>query len=112
MFVGAETGATIDKKTCYTAGIMLLSLIPYMIVQVANAVEWTRMVILIAFLLSTLMLLSYFLYQIFDPWIQERSLEYSKYENLLLGFLQHVQRHAKEKLVDHTGQPNIPIIKG
>lgn len=50
--------------------------------------------------------------QIFDPWIQERSLEYSKYENLLVGFLQHVQRHAKEKLVDNNGQPNIPVIKG
>lgn len=49
--------------------------------------------------------------QTFDPWIQERSLEYSKYENLLVGFLQHVQRHAKEKLVDDNGQPNIPVIK-
>ncbi|XP_041994288.1 sodium/calcium exchanger NCL2-like isoform X2 [Salvia splendens] len=109
------TGTTIDKKTCYTAGIMLLSLIPYFIVQAANIFDssfGTRMVILIALVVSTLMLLSYFLYQIFDPWIQERSLEYSKYENLLVGFLQHVQRHAKEKLVDDSGQPNITVIKG
>ena len=114
-FIGADTGTTIDKKTCYTAGIMLLSLIPYFIVQVANIFDssfGTRMVILIALVVSTLMLLSYFLYQIFDPWIQERSLEYSKYENLLVGFLQHVQRHAKEKLVDDSGQPNITVIKG
>ncbi|XP_057764340.1 sodium/calcium exchanger NCL-like [Salvia miltiorrhiza] len=110
-----DTGTTLDKKTCYTAGIMLLSLIPYIIVQVANVFDssfGTQMVILIALVVSTLMLLSYFLYQIFDPWIQERSLEYSKYENLLVGFLQHVQRHAKEKLVDDSGQPNIPVIKG
>lgn len=138
-----DTGITIDKRTCYTAGIMLLSLIPYIIVQVANVFDssfGSRMVILIALVVSTLMLLSYFLYQvdiplymevgillfvfdlfrelfffflqIFDPWIQERSLEYSKYENLLLGFVQHVQRHAREKLVDEHGQPNIPVIKG
>lgn len=109
-----DTGITIDKKTCYTAGIMLLSLIPYTIVQLANVFNssfGTRMVILIALVVSTVMLLSYFLYQTFDPWIQERSLEYSKYENLLVGFLQHVQRHAKEKLVDDNGQPNIPVIK-
>ncbi|KAL0398514.1 UNVERIFIED_CONTAM: Sodium/calcium exchanger NCL1 [Sesamum radiatum] len=110
-----DTGATIDKKTCYTAGIMLLSLIPYIIVQLTDFVNssfGTRIVILIALVVSTALLLSFFLYQVFDPWIQERSLEYSKYENLLAGFLQHVQRHAKEKLVDENGQPNIPVIKG
>ncbi|KAL0442690.1 UNVERIFIED_CONTAM: Sodium/calcium exchanger NCL [Sesamum latifolium] len=110
-----DTGATIDKKTCYTAGIMLVSLIPYIIVQLTDFVNssfGTRIVILIALVVSTALLLSYFLYQIFDPWIQERSLEYSKYENLLAGFLHHVQRHAKEKLVDENGQPNIPVIKG
>ncbi|KAL8468162.1 hypothetical protein ACS0TY_031415 [Phlomoides rotata] len=110
-----DTGTTIDEKTCYTAGIMLLSLIPYIIVQLAYVFDSSfgnRMVILITLILSTVMLLSYFMYQIFYPWIQERSLEYSKYENLLVGFLQHVQRHAKEKLVDEDGQPNIPVIKG
>ncbi|KAL0363433.1 UNVERIFIED_CONTAM: Sodium/calcium exchanger NCL1 [Sesamum calycinum] len=110
-----DTGATIDKKTCYTAGIMLVSLIPYIIVQLTDFVNSSfgmRIVILIALVVSAALLVSYFLYQIFDPWIQERSLEYSKYENLLAGFLQHVQRHAKEKLVDENGQPNIPVIKG
>ncbi|KAK4485288.1 hypothetical protein RD792_007921 [Penstemon davidsonii] len=110
-----DTGITIDKKTCYTAGIMLLSLIPYVIVQLTYFVDssfGTRMVILIALVVSTALLLSYFFYQIFDPWIQERSLEYSKYENLLAGFLHHVQRHAKGKLIDESGQPNIPVLKG
>ncbi|KAH6829132.1 hypothetical protein C2S53_013280 [Perilla frutescens var. hirtella] len=110
-----DTGTRIDKRTCYTAGIMLLSLIPYIIVQMANVFDssfGTWLVILVALVVSAAMLLSYFLYQIFDPWIQERSLEYSKYENLLVGFLQHVQRHAKEKLIDDSGQPNIPVIKG
>lgn len=67
MFLSADTGITIDKKTCYTAGIMLLSLIPYTIVQLANVFDssfGTRMVILIALVVSTVMLLSYFLYQV------------------------------------------------
>ncbi|PIN24276.1 Calmodulin and related proteins (EF-Hand superfamily) [Handroanthus impetiginosus] len=110
-----DTGTTIDKETCYTAGIMLLSLIPYIIVQltdVAKSSLETRVVILIALIVSTVLLLSYFLYQIFYPWIQERSLKYTKYENLLTGFLHHVQRHAKGKLVDENGQPNIHVIRG
>ncbi|CAI9760167.1 unnamed protein product [Fraxinus pennsylvanica] len=109
-----DTGVTIDKKTCYTAGIMLLSLIPYILVQLTNVLNTSfgdRLVILIALILSTLLLLSYFVYQIFYPWIQERSLEYFKYENLLAGFLHHVQRHAQEKLIDENGQPNVPVIK-
>lgn len=109
-----DTGVTIDKKTCYTAGIMLLSLIPYTLVQLTNVLNTSfgdRLVILIALILSTLLLLSYFVYQIFYPWIQERSLEYLKYENLLAGFLHHVQRHAQEKLIDENGQPNVPVIK-
>ncbi|XP_022892397.1 sodium/calcium exchanger NCL2-like isoform X2 [Olea europaea var. sylvestris] len=109
-----DTGVTIDKKTCYTAGIMLLSLIPYILVHLTNVFNTTfekRLVILIVIILSTLLLLSYFVYQIFYPWIQERSLEYVKYENLLAGFLHHVQRHAQEKLIDENGQPNVPVIK-
>ncbi|KAM3394076.1 hypothetical protein P3S68_003077 [Capsicum galapagoense] len=47
---------------------------------------------------------------LWDPWIQERSLEYSKYENLLAAFLQHVQRNARGMLVDEQGRPDIQII--
>lgn len=43
--------------------------------------------------------------------MQERSLEYSKYENLLAGFLHHVQRHARGKLINEEGQPDIDVIK-
>lgn len=49
--------------------------------------------------------------QIFDPWIQERSLEYTKYENLLAGFLNHVQRHTQGRLVTNEGVPNVPVIR-
>lgn len=66
-FLRADTGTTIDEKTCYTAGIMLLSLIPYIIVQLVYVFDSSfgnRMVILITLILSTVMLLSYFVYQV------------------------------------------------
>ncbi|KAL3345234.1 hypothetical protein AABB24_024271 [Solanum stoloniferum] len=109
-----DTGVTIDKETSYTAGIMLLSLIPFVLVQPVTAFNsflGRRILIFITLVVSLILLVSYFLYQVLDPWMQERSLEYSKYENLLAGFLHHVQRHARGKLINEEGQPDIDVIK-
>uniref|UniRef100_M1C3U6 Calmodulin n=1 Tax=Solanum tuberosum TaxID=4113 RepID=M1C3U6_SOLTU len=109
-----DTGVTIDKETSYTAGIMLLSLIPFVLVQPVtafNSFVGRRILIFITLVVSLILLVSYFLYQVLDPWMQERSLEYSKYENLLAGFLHHVQRHARGKLINEEGQPDIDVIK-
>lgn len=109
-----NNGVTIDEKTNHTAGIMLISLIPFALVQLVNAFNTyfgRRIVIFTALVVSVTFLLSYFTYQLLDPWIQERSLEYSKYENLLAAFLHHVQRHASGMLIDEQGQPNIQAIE-
>ncbi|XP_060194416.1 sodium/calcium exchanger NCL1-like isoform X2 [Lycium barbarum] len=110
----SDTGVTIDKETSYTAGIMLISLIPFVLVQPVTAFNsffGRRILIFITLIVSLMLLLSYFLYQILNPWMQKRSLEYSKYENLLAGFLHHVQRHARGKLINEEGQPDIDAIK-
>ncbi|KAL2494774.1 Calcium-binding EF-hand family protein [Forsythia ovata] len=44
-----------------------------------------------------------------NPWIQQRSLDYSKYEILQTGFLKHLEQLGK--LVDEDGKLNIPVIK-
>ncbi|KAL2475246.1 Calcium-binding EF-hand family protein [Abeliophyllum distichum] len=82
-----DTGIKIDDKTRYTAGIMLLSLIPYVIVQLVDIFNTSHIVILIALIVSFSSLVSYFIYQECNPWIQERSLEYVKYEILRKAFL-------------------------
>ncbi|PSS24597.1 Calmodulin-like protein [Actinidia chinensis var. chinensis] len=109
-----KSGVTTDKETSITAGIMLLSLIPFIILQLSAIISTSsgdRKMILIALVVSVSGLLAYFAYQIFFPWIQERSLEYTKYENLRTGFLQHMERHATGKLVTNKGTPNISVIK-
>ncbi|KAL8103657.1 hypothetical protein AgCh_028015 [Apium graveolens] len=109
-----DSAVTMDKKTKHTAGIMLLSLAPFVILQLANifnTLYGSRVVILIAFIVSALSLLSYFIYQVLDPWIQERSLEYFKYQNLLTEFLNHAEKCGKAKLINENGEPNISLIK-
>lgn len=44
-----------------------------------------------------------------NPWIHQRSLDYSKYEILRTGFLQHMQQHGK--LIDEDGKLNLPVIR-
>ncbi|XP_073146437.1 sodium/calcium exchanger NCL-like [Henckelia pumila] len=107
-----DTGVTIDPETRTTAGIMLLSLIPYITVQLVNVfrnVIANRWLSLIALLVAVFSLLSYFLYQILNPWIQERSLDYSKYEILRAGFLKHVKRLGN--IVNEEGKLNTPVIQ-
>ncbi|KAL8103650.1 hypothetical protein AgCh_028010 [Apium graveolens] len=48
---------------------------------------------------------------VLDPWIQERSLEYFKYQNLLTEFLNHAEKCGKAKLINENGEPNISLIK-
>ncbi|KAL2519109.1 sodium/calcium exchanger family protein/calcium-binding EF hand family protein [Abeliophyllum distichum] len=103
-----DTGIKIDDKTRYTAGIMLLSLIPYVIVQLVDIFNTSHIVILIALIVSFSSLVSYFIYQECNPWIQERSLEYVKYEILRKAFLQYVERRGK--LIDEDGNPNLRVI--
>ncbi|XP_074342228.1 sodium/calcium exchanger NCL2-like [Apium graveolens] len=80
-------------------------------ITIFNTLYGSRVVILIAFIVSALSLLSYFIYQVLDPWIQERSLEYFKYQNLLTEFLNHAEKCGKAKLINENGEPNISLIK-
>ncbi|XP_073018477.1 sodium/calcium exchanger NCL1-like [Primulina eburnea] len=107
-----DTGVTIDRETRTTAGIMLLSLIPYITVQLVNVFNnlfENRLMTLMALIVAIFSLLSYFLYQILNPWIQQRSLDYSKYELLRAGFLKHVGRLGD--IVNEDGKLNTPVIK-
>ncbi|XP_073273858.1 sodium/calcium exchanger NCL-like [Primulina huaijiensis] len=106
-----DTGVSIDRETLTTAGIMLGSLIPYIAVQLVNVFKnlfANRLLTLIALLVTVFSLLSYFLYQILNPWIQERSLDYSKYEILRAGFLKHVRRLGN--IVNEDGKLNASVI--
>ncbi|KAK6229351.1 hypothetical protein SCA6_018302 [Theobroma cacao] len=68
-------------------------------------------VILIALTISVIFLLLYFFYQIFQPWIQKRRLEFVKHEHLVLKILQHVQKHAIGRILTHDGSPNVYVTR-
>ncbi|KAK6229350.1 hypothetical protein SCA6_018301 [Theobroma cacao] len=107
-------GIITDQETSYTARIMLFSVIPFFIIQLLNMIPTSsakQVVILIALTISVIFLLLYFFYQIFQPWIQKRRLEFVKHEHLILKILQHVQKHAIGRILTRDGSPNVYVIK-
>ncbi|KAM1959382.1 hypothetical protein FF1_004873 [Malus domestica] len=101
------SGVRTDVETQDTARIMMFSLIPYLILQLAKILTSTtavRVVILIALLIASAFLATYFIYQFFQPWIQSRRLEY------LLR--KYIPKNILPSLMTVGGNPNESIIKG
>ncbi|CAN6689718.1 unnamed protein product [Malus baccata var. baccata] len=101
------SGVRTDVETRDTARIMMFSLIPYLILQLAKILTSTtavRVVILIALLIASAFLATYFIYQFFQPWIQSRRLEY------LLR--KYIPKNILPSLMTVGGNPNVSIIKG
>lgn len=108
-------GLTTDTRTSYTARIMLLSVIPFITIQVPKVFGLSSLgelvFIVISLLISVLFLLVYFFYQVFQPWIQRRRLEYIKHEHLVVDILSHVQNHAMGRVLTPKGAPNVTAIR-
>ncbi|KAK9269651.1 hypothetical protein L1049_001429 [Liquidambar formosana] len=104
------SGISTDLETSYTARIMVLSVIPFIIIQIPKIFPSStvqNIVTLVALFVSAVFLLLYFFYQTFQPWIQKRRLEYVKHEHLILKILQHVQNHALARILTDDGAPNV-----
>ncbi|XWS28053.1 hypothetical protein CRYUN_Cryun25bG0032800 [Craigia yunnanensis] len=109
-----ETGVSTDIWTCYAARIMAISVFPFIIVQlpqVLNSTSGRHLAVLIALIVSASMLVSYCLYQVFQPWIQRRRLAFAKHKHVISGILRHLKKHALGKLLTNDGEPNTQIIK-
>ncbi|KAK4577723.1 hypothetical protein RGQ29_028015 [Quercus rubra] len=75
-----------DIQTTYAARIMVISIIPIMVVLLPQAFKKTsqsRYALLISIIVSFSFLVSYGVYQIFQPWIQKRKLDYANQKHEL-----------------------------
>jgi Ca2+/Na+ antiporter len=105
-----ESGVCTDIWTTYAAMIMAVSVIPFIIVQLLQAVHSTsgrHLAVLIALILSFSLLLSYCVYQVFQPWIQRRRLAYAKHKHVISGILKHLDHHEPlAKFLNEEGATN------
>ncbi|XP_057797560.1 sodium/calcium exchanger NCL2-like isoform X2 [Salvia miltiorrhiza] len=104
----ANAGSSIvtDVETGWTARLVLVASVPYLILELQNAVTSSsgkRVLILIALIVTVALLCGYVLYQSFQPWIQSRCFEFM------------VDKYAKDKLlklITANGRPNTKKIQG
>ncbi|KAL4290128.1 hypothetical protein GQ457_14G009480 [Hibiscus cannabinus] len=102
----AGYGVRTDAETKYSATIMLLSVLPFLILQLAiipSSAAATRAMVLISLLSSFGLLVSYCSYQVFEPWIQNRRLEYL--------MRKYIERNLLDRLVSPNGRPDEREIK-
>ncbi|KAK6919730.1 EF-hand domain, partial [Dillenia turbinata] len=108
------SGVRTDIWTTYAARIMAISVIPFIIAQLPQVLQTTsqsRIAVLAALIVSVSLLVSYCLYQVFQPWIQKRRLAFAKHKHVISGILQHMKRHALGRLLTEAGEPNIEVIE-
>lgn len=98
-------GLTTDNETSYTARIMLVSMIPFLILQlpkIINSSSVTRVIVLITLVITLSFFFAYIVYQIFEPWIQNRRFDYLR---------QKFVKNKLLKLLSTNGKPNVKLIK-
>ncbi|KAG8053008.1 hypothetical protein GUJ93_ZPchr0001g32606 [Zizania palustris] len=108
------TGISTDIQTSYAARIMGISVLPFIIAQFPKMLKThhgQRLAVLLALIVSFLLVLSYCLYQVFQPWIQRRKLAYAKHKHVISGILRHAQMEALGRLLNNDGTPNESVIK-
>lgn len=104
------SGVSTDIWTSYAAMIMVVSLIPFIVVQFPQFLHSTsgrHSAVLIALVISVLLLVSYCIYQVFQPWIQSRKLAYTKDKHVKSGIL----KSALGRLSTDQGTPNEEVIE-
>ncbi|KAF7149595.1 hypothetical protein RHSIM_Rhsim02G0139100 [Rhododendron simsii] len=98
-------GVSTDAETSYTARIMILSMVPFLMLQlpkVLNSSAGTRVTVLVSLLVTIVLLFAYCFYQVFQPWIQKRRFEYL------------LHKYIDDKLLRlfvTNGNPNITFMK-
>ncbi|KAJ7948715.1 Calcium-binding EF-hand [Quillaja saponaria] len=108
------SGVSTDIWTSYAARIMVLSVLPFVIVQLLQVLHSTsarHLAVLIALVISISLLITYCLYQVFQPWIQRRKIAFVKHKHVILGLLQHLKQRALGRLLRDDGEPDKEIIK-
>ncbi|KAJ0044345.1 hypothetical protein Pint_04675 [Pistacia integerrima] len=108
-----EIGVGTHIWTCYAARIMVISVIPFIIVQmtwILNSTSGKHLTVLIALIASVLIFIAYSIYEVFHPWIKEKWLAYAKQKLLMSGILKHLGKHALGRLLNDRGEPDKDIL--
>ncbi|KAG8386380.1 hypothetical protein BUALT_Bualt03G0142800 [Buddleja alternifolia] len=113
LLVRAGSGISTDIWTSYSGILMAVSVIPFIIIQLPQILHTNsgrHLTVLIGLIVSVSLLISYCLYQVFQPWVQRRRLAYAKHKHVISGILKHLKMRALGKLFTDDGKPNEEVL--
>ncbi|KAK2665835.1 hypothetical protein Ddye_004409 [Dipteronia dyeriana] len=108
------SGVSTDIWTSYAARIMLISVIPFIIVQIPEVFHissGSHLAVLISLVVSISFVLSYSFYQVFQPWIQKRRIARTRHKHLMSEILQQLKMRTLGRLFTDNGEPNTAVIQ-
>ncbi|KAL1212797.1 Sodium/calcium exchanger NCL [Cardamine amara subsp. amara] len=97
----AEASIEADPKNKKTAGIMLLTLLPFVMVtfsEIFDSKSWDDIIVLITLIISGSATVVYFVYSFFDRADQEKSLDHARFE-LMSEVHKHLQMFSPQSLI-------------
>ncbi|CAN4075569.1 unnamed protein product [Withania somnifera] len=111
-FMGS--GVSTDVWTSHAATIMVVSVTPFLVVQLPQLFHSTsgrHLAVLIALIISFTLLVTYCFYQVFQPWMQRRRLAYVKHKHVISGVLKNLRMRALGRLCTDQGAPNLEVLE-
>ncbi|CAL9235466.1 unnamed protein product [Arabidopsis halleri] len=100
-YLSAEARVEADPKNKKAAGIMLLSLAPFLMVTLSaifDSHSWSHIIVLITLIISSSSTVVYFVYSYLDTANQEKSLDQARFE-LMSEVHKHLKRFSTKNLI-------------
>ncbi|GJX30077.1 sodium/calcium exchanger NCL-like protein [Tanacetum coccineum] len=107
------SGVSTDIWTSYSAMIMAVSVLPFIVVQfpqILHSTSGRHTAVLLALILSVSLLVAYCLYQVYQPTLQKRHLDFAKHKHVRSRILKFLKMRALGRLVDSHGEPNREVL--
>ncbi|KAI3774955.1 hypothetical protein L1987_49520 [Smallanthus sonchifolius] len=107
------SGVSTDIWTSYSAMIMAVSVLPFIVVQFPQILHLTsgrQLAVLIGLITSISLLIAYCIYQVYQPNIQKRRIAFAKHKHVRSGILRYLKTNAFGGLLNDQGQPNQEVL--
>ncbi|PWA81966.1 sodium/calcium exchanger family protein / calcium-binding EF hand family protein [Artemisia annua] len=108
------SGVTTDIWTSYSAMIMAVSVLPFIVVQfpqILHSDSGRHLAVLLGLIVSVSLLIAYCIYQVVQPKLQRRRLAFAKHKHVRSRILKYLKQRALGRLMDGAGKPNNDVLK-
>ncbi|KAJ0733622.1 putative EF-hand domain, calcium/proton exchanger, sodium/calcium exchanger membrane region [Helianthus annuus] len=108
------SGVSTDIWTSYSAMIMAVSVLPFIVVQfpqIMHSDSGRHLSVLIGLIVAVSLLIAYCIYQVVQPKLQRRRLAFAKHKHVKSRILKYLKMRALGRLLDDHGKPNSDVLE-